>query len=113
MLELPCKLSDLKFVKSNAILRSAIRLSMSPDALRGPVMPLSASGDIDNLIADRSIAFDFTNFKSDSLQGSSNISTAVTDTYIITNTSGKDADVQLIYPFTDSFASELADTTAV
>jgi len=79
----------------------------------GPVMPLSASGDIDNLIADRSIAFDFTNFKSDSLQGSSNISTAVTDTYIITNTSGKDADVQLIYPFTDSFASELADTTAV
>ena len=79
----------------------------------GPVMPLLAEGDIENLKADRSIIFDFTNSGTDSSTGSSALTAEIADTYIITNTSGKDADVQLSYPFVDSFASEYTNTTGL
>src|SRR5659263_740778 len=49
----------------------------------GPVMPLCASGDTGNLLADREITFDFTGFGT----GSTGDSAKVTDRYTLTNTS--------------------------
>ena len=75
----------------------------------GPVMPLCASGDTVNLQADREITFDFTGFGT----GNAGSSAAVTDRYTLTNTSGTDADVQLMYPFEDSFSDDYTGAAAI
>jgi len=75
----------------------------------GPVMPLSASGDTGNLLADREITFDFTGFGT----GSTGNSAKITDRYTLTNTSDTDANVQLIYPFEDRFSSDYAGAAAI
>ena len=75
----------------------------------GPVMPLSASGDTGNLLADREITFDFTGFGT----GSTDNSAKVTDRYTLTNTSDTDANIQLIYPFEDRFSSDYAGAAAI
>ncbi|MEI8199572.1 MAG: hypothetical protein WCG21_05900 [Eubacteriales bacterium] len=75
----------------------------------GPVLPLSASGDTGNLQTDREITFDFTGFGTGSTDGSA----AVTDRYTLTNTSETDANVQLIYPFENSFSSGYTGAAAI
>lgn len=78
------------------------------DFYAGPVMPLTVTGDTGSLLADREITFDFTDLGTEST-GSADVS----DRYVLTNNSDTDANIQLIYPFEDSFSSSYAGTPAI
>lgn len=73
----------------------------------GPVFPLSALYDTDGITATRNIVLDFSNFgtgraRPESYRFYSDI--FIFDNYVLTNVSGTDRVLQLIYPFAGSFS---------
>ena len=64
----------------------------------GPVLPLTARGELEGLTVSREILYDFSGER-ESLEGSS---AKVTDRYLLTNDSGEEKTLTLFYPFTGS-----------
>ncbi|MBE6931889.1 MAG: hypothetical protein E7464_00705 [Ruminococcaceae bacterium] len=57
---------------------------------RGPILPMSIQGNADGISARRNVNFDFSSQNRESL---------ITDTYTLTNESGEDKTMTLLYPY--------------
>ena len=75
----------------------------------GPVLPMTALGDLDGLLAAREVAYDFTRFEDGGYPGAA----LVTDRYVLRNQSEQDKTLTLCYPVSGSLADETLDSLAI
>ena len=71
-------------------------------AYYGPVLPLTALGDLDGLSAARTVDYDFTHTGENGYPGTA----LVTDRYVLTNQTGQDKTLKLCYPLSGSLEDE-------
>lgn len=69
---------------------------------RGPVLPLSIQGDAEGISAQRNVNFDFSGGSRKSL---------ITDTYTLTNETGGDKTLTLLYPYSGGLNDPLPEIT--
>ena len=66
----------------------------------GPVLPLTAQGNLEGLSADRELRYDFSPYESGSYTGTA----LVTDRYVLHNQTGQDKTLTLCYPLSGTLA---------
>ncbi len=74
----------------------------------GPVLPMTALGDLDGLLAAREVAYDFTRFEDGGYPGAA----LVTDRYVLRNQSEQDKTLKLCYPVSGSLADATLSSLA-
>ena len=72
----------------------------------GPVFPLSILGNDEGITASREIVLDFGDFGKSSTAGPHlhNADIVVNDNYVLTNDSGRDVSIKILYPFAGTFS---------
>ena len=75
----------------------------------GPVLPMTAQGDLDGLTVTREVGYDFSSYTADKdLPGSA----MVTDRYVLTNTTDEEKHLTLCYPVSGRLSDETLKSLA-
>lgn len=68
----------------------------------GPVLPMTAQGDLEGLTVTRDVSYDFSGFESRTYESFAQ----VTDRYVLTNAAGADKTLKLCYPVSGRLSDE-------